>query len=433
MKYTLSLFTFLLLFGCASQKDRYIDTSDVQLFWTAYDKVKSTNDTLEQVKLINELYIEKGSEGLEAIMEARRYTAQSYVTAINHYPQYWESVRPNTLTAAGYAEAINQGIEELRKLYPPLKPAKIYFTIGALRTGGTTLADKVLIGTEIALADSSVVTSELETDLPHLPNYFRTNKPEKSIVFNNVHEYVHTQQKTTIANSLLSRTLIEGSAEFVAEKALNTISPTASVVFGKNNDQKIKEVFVKEMFTQFEIMWFWSNANNQFGVGDLGYYVGYAICKSFYENATDKPLAIQSMIELDYQNEEAVYDFINASHYFDKTIAEYKAEFDSKRPTVIGISEFSNTAKNVDPEIKTMTIEFSEEMNKDVRNFRLGPLGEENLLTITDLIGWSEDGKKLSLSIELKPSLQQQVLVTDIFRSKEGYLLAPYLIDITTR
>lgn len=32
---------------------------------------------------------------------------------------------------------------------------------------------------------------------------------------------------------------------------------------------------------------------------DLGYFVGYAICKSYYEHATDKVKAIDYMINLD--------------------------------------------------------------------------------------------------------------------------------------
>ncbi|MCB4235398.1 hypothetical protein LDL59_10835 [Kaistella anthropi] len=48
---------------------------------------------------------------------------------------------------------MNLGIEKLRKIYPELKPAKIYFTIGALRTNGTYSHNLVLIGSEIAMTD----------------------------------------------------------------------------------------------------------------------------------------------------------------------------------------------------------------------------------------------------------------------------------------
>ncbi len=432
MKYFILGIVALLYSSCSDSNTQTIVTSDIPLFWKAYDEVVQSKDSLEQIKLMDSLYFKNGSPGLHAINEARRYTAESYVDAINAYPQFWNSVRTKTLDADKYANEINVGIEKLRQIYPELKPANIYFTIGALRTGGTTLSDKVLIGTELALADSTTITSELNEDFPHLSPYFMSNDPNRSIVFTNIHEYVHTQQDTTIANSLMSKTLIEGVAEFVAELALNTVSPTESVVFGKNNDKWIKNAFVKEMFTEFEVMWFWGYANNQFNMGDLGYYVGYAISKSYYDHAEDKKQAIKEMIELDYLDEDVVVSFIDASGYFDKSIVEYKEQFQLNRPKVVGITEFANNSTEVDPSIKTMTIEFSKPMNTEIRNLRLGPLGEENLLSITDLIGWSEDHTKITFQIDLKKKLRQQLLVTDVFRAKDGYLLEPYLIDITT-
>lgn len=394
--------------------------------------MQGVSDSALQVQLLDSLYLQKGSEGLAAICRARRYTAASYVEAINKYPKYWASIRDKTFEAGGYAEMIGGGIEKLKQFYPDLKPAKIYFTIGALRTGGTTLEDKVLIGAEIAFGDSTVVTSEFQEDYPHLITFFQNNNPDEGIVFTNVHEYVHTQQDTTIANSLLSRTLIEGVAEFIAEKAMDMPSTTPAVIYGKQNEESIKEAFVKEMFTEFEVMWFWGNANNQFGIGDLGYYLGYAICRSFYENAEDKPEALRTMIELDYLNEDEVFNFIDSSKYFSKPLSAYKDEFEERRPRVIGLSEFGNNAENVDPSIATMTLKFSQHMNTTIRNLRLGPLGEEHLLEVTGLVGWSDDAREITFEIDLKPNLRQQLLITDIFRSEEGYLLEPFLVDITT-
>lgn len=429
----ITLITLLFVSCNLDKKQTNIITTDVTNFWQAFDSVKKTNDSVKQIKYLNELFINKGTPGLEAVMIARRYTVLSYQNAINKYPRFWKTLRPNTLKISDYTENIKQGVFQFKKLYPDAKSAQIYFTIGALRTGGTTIENKVLIGSEIALADNKVNASELENDFPHLLTYFKTNDPKKSLVFGNIHEYVHTQQDTTIANSLLSKTIIEGVAEFVAEKALNISSPNEALIYGKINDKKIKDAFVKELFTEFEIMWFWSNSNNQFKIGDLGYYVGYAICKSYFEQATNKQKAIKEMIELDYLNKDKVYKFVDASKYFDKSLAKYQKEIEIKRPRVVRISEFNNNSKNIDSKIKTMTIEFSKSMNTELLNLRLGPLGEHNLLNVIENLGWSKDGKKITYKIELKPNLRQQLLVSDIFRSKEGYLLAPYLIDITTK
>lgn len=430
-----ALIITLFFLSCkTNQKDEAtIITTDVTNFWEAYDQIKTTNDSIQRVTYLKELFLEKGTPGLKGIMQARRYTVSSYMTAIQKYPKFWESLRTNTSKVNSYKEGINKGIQSFKSLYPKAKSAKIFFTIGAFKTGGTTIENKVLIGSEIALGDKTVDTSELKEDFPNLPRYFKTNIPEESIVFGNVHEYVHTQQDTTIGNSLLSKTLIEGVAEFVAEKALNISSPNESIIYGKENDEKIKQAFVKEMFTKYEIRWFWSNTNNQFKVGDLGYYIGYAISKKYYEQAKDKKKAIEEMIELDYLYKDELYDFINKARYFDKPIAEYYKESEEKRPRVIGIEEFENNSKNVNSNIKTMTVEFSKEMDGGLVNLRLGPLGEDNLLQVTNNLGWSEDNRKITFEVMLEPNLRQQLLITDIFRSKDGYLLAPYLVDITTK
>ena len=72
-------------------------TDDVDHFWQAFDRVRATPDRARQVALMQRLYVDRGSEGLRAFMQARGYSAEEWVTQINKYPKFWASVRPNTL------------------------------------------------------------------------------------------------------------------------------------------------------------------------------------------------------------------------------------------------------------------------------------------------------------------------------------------------
>jgi hypothetical protein len=45
-------------------------TTDIDNFWTAYDKVITTKDRSEQLSYLNKLFIEKGTQGLRAMMQA---------------------------------------------------------------------------------------------------------------------------------------------------------------------------------------------------------------------------------------------------------------------------------------------------------------------------------------------------------------------------
>jgi hypothetical protein len=118
---------FLLLLSTKLFSQNLI-TYDIDNFWAAYDKITATKDVTKQYEYINKGYIDKGSPGLKAIMEARNYNDSSYIDAINSYPLFWTSVRKNTFKAKQFAKDIEIDLNKLKKIYPTLKPAKIYFT-----------------------------------------------------------------------------------------------------------------------------------------------------------------------------------------------------------------------------------------------------------------------------------------------------------------
>ncbi|HRI28752.1 MAG TPA: hypothetical protein PK715_11900, partial [Chitinophagales bacterium] len=145
MTFKLKLICITILIGCSLQiKGQNVVWTDVDNFWLAYDKIIQTKDSVTQYNLLEDLYFSKATDGLIAMRQVRNYTAKDYIDVINNYPNFWNSIRKNTLRAIEFGEEFNYGIEKLRQLYPALKPAKIYFTIGAMRSNGTTLDSLVL-------------------------------------------------------------------------------------------------------------------------------------------------------------------------------------------------------------------------------------------------------------------------------------------------
>ncbi|MDP2684470.1 MAG: hypothetical protein Q8P20_05440, partial [bacterium] len=328
-----------IIYGCAPKIDKSnqnIITSDIDNYWIAYDKITSTKDTIQQAEFLSTLFLDKASVGQKSMILARNYSEKEYLYAINNFSKFWSSIRKNTYQAKTVSKELELGIEKLNSIYPELKPAKIYFTIGALRSNGTTMDSLVLIGSELAFANKNTPTEEFPEYLAHLRSFF-DSEPSKNIVFLNIHEYIHTQQKTTIGNNLLAQTVLEGVAEFVAEKTLNTKSPNPQIQFGSENDAKIKAKFEIEMFSPNISNWIWNSADNEFGMRDLAYYVGYKICVNYYNTATDKQQAIKEMIQLDYNNEIELIKFVEKSGYFSKPLIVYKEAFENSRPNVIGL------------------------------------------------------------------------------------------------
>ncbi|TDO22913.1 Ig-like domain-containing protein [Pedobacter duraquae] len=425
-------------FFCASfsavfsqTENQNIITTDIDHFWEAYDKIITTKDSVAQYGYLNSLFLAKGSPGLKSIMEVRDYTAKSYLDAINSYPLFWNSIRNNTLKTKDLADSIAIAVQQMKKTYPNLRPAQIYFTIGALRTGGTTLKDRILIGSEIAMADKNTITTEFPQTFSHLGPHFKSN-PIDQVVFTNIHEYVHTQQKTTIASTLLGQCVLEGAAEFVAVLSTGKESTTPSMKYGEAHEAQVRNKFATQLYNPFNGFWLYTNAANEFNQRDMGYYVGYAICQKYYNGAKDKQQAIIDMIELDYDSETTLTSFVEKSGYFKKGLANIKAGYEKGRPTVSSVKPFRNRSKEINPSLTEITVTFSENMDKRFRNFEYGPLGQSNLLKITAFKSFSEDGKSATFEVEVQPGKNYQIVLGPGFRSLQGISLQPYLLEFST-
>lgn len=418
------------LFG--QGKTKAFTTSDIDNFWKAFDKITATKDSALQYQYLKTLYLDKGTPGLKAIMEVRNFTAASYINAINHYPLFWKSIRINTTRAAQAAATARAEIVKLKKLYPALQPATSYFTIGALGTNGTASNGMVLIGTELAFADEHTVASEFPGRMAGARKQFFSSNPINDIVLLNVHEYIHTNQRPIVDN-LLSQCIYEGVAEFLSCYVTGKPSAVPAVHWGKKNEDRVRKKFEQDMFNvNRRGLWLWSDQENEFGMRDLGYYVGYTLCERYLDKSKDKKQAVKEMIELDYTNEKMVEQFVDSTGFFSAPLNTLYDHFESRRPVVTGIDEFSNGNQAVNAHTGKITVRFSEPMDTLNRGFDYGPLGENNVLRVRRFIGFSADAMSVSFEVELQPGRQYQVQLTSRFRSREGFPLKSYLIDIRT-
>lgn len=407
-----------------------IVTEDIANFWTAYDKVRSTQDSALQLKYLQTYYLDKGTPGLSGIIRARRYSAEEYISAVNKYPRFWNSVRKNTQEVSTYAQRIQEGINGFKALYPDYKDAKVYFEIGVFRTPGTTIDGMVLIGAEMAMTNENTDVSEFPPALDYFKNYTKLN-PVDDLAFLNIHEFVHTQQNAPWAYDLLSQSLFEGSAEFIAELASGQPSIQPAIAYGTQNDIEVKEAFIKEMFSPHYYNWIWNSANNKFNTRDLGYYVGYAISKKYYEQSRDKKLALKKLIELDYTKPRRIEEFVEATGYFVQPIKSYKEAYEASRPRITSIIGIDQNHQTVDPNLSSFTITFSEEMDKRFMGTLLGELGEEGFPEITK-VTFAEDGKSANYQVKLVAETAYELVFGDNFRNRRAIPLKPMTLKFKT-
>lgn len=436
MKNTVFLLLLGLLASCQTNEKRetHVVTTDMDNFWNAYDAIVTEADSSKHLPLIDSLYINKGSAGLKAIMEARNYTSQEYVELIKTYPKFFSSLRSNTLKSKQFADEINGGIDRLEALYPRLKPAKIYFTIGCMRTNGTTRDSLVLIGSELAMLDEQTDISEFDEQTQGWLEAFIDTQPLDNLVLLNVHEYVHTQQHAQV-NNLLSIALREGIAEFVSTRAMNSPSASPAIEFGKKNAAAVRDKFEQEMFYfNNQPKWLWSNSPNEFGVRDLGYYIGYQMAENYYQQTEDKKAAINTMIELDYADEIEVENFVDQAGFFSASLDGLYNRFENSRPYVTRIRQFENNSQQVDPNINQITIDFSEPLNGYNTGVDFGDLGPDHFPKndVTQRF-WSNDNASWTITVALEPNRRYQILLSNNFRTAADIPLKPYLIDFKTR
>jgi hypothetical protein len=340
-------------------------------------------------------------------------------------------MREYMLKAPGLADQIKQGATKFFFIYPQQLPAEVYFTIGCFRTNGTIVDSLLLIGTELALAGPEVDLSEWPERMESLRPYMESN-PIENLVFLNTHEFVHTQQPTRQGYNLLGQSIFEGVPEFMATLALEQASTTPAIAYGKANDAKVKAAFAQEMGAEHYNNWLQNDANNQFGIRDLGYYVGYTMAEQYYRAAADKQAAFKHLIEMNYDDATTVNQFVDKLGYFDRKVSEYLAEYEANRPRVTQIAQFENNATNVDSSIKEITLHFSKPLSTDYINNNLGPLGKDYVPKIEG-VNIAEDGLSVTYQVDLTSGKEFQLTLGNGYRTEEGMRLVPYTMTFKTQ
>lgn len=313
MKPILIIFFLIASLSVHAQSSNKIFTSDIDNFWRAYDSIQQTQDFTKKLALINEYYISKKTKGLDAFMSLRDYNDTLYVKLIERYPKFWGSIRSNTLSVKTKIAAFNKAIADLQKLYPELREAEMYFTIGGLRSGGTVKDNMVLVGAEIATGDPSIDMSDFKNDW--LKNVF-AKQSLNNLVHLNIHEYIHTQQNGS-GDRVLNQCIMEGACDFITELVLQKKPASQYMFYGKKHHTDIKAQFKQDMLTQNFTNWLY-NGGEKGERADLGYYIGYEICKSYYKHAKNKSQAIKEIIELNYADDKAVDAFLAQSKFFEE-------------------------------------------------------------------------------------------------------------------
>jgi hypothetical protein len=365
---------FKIVFGQAQIE---VVTSDITNFWTAFDSVQTTPDTAKQAAFIQKYYLDKASFGLKYTIEFTEKKASDWVGYIDNSREKLQRIRPYTLYVLAQKSILDKKIDYFKELYPDFKKGNIYFVIGTGIFGGRVSEGKVIVGAEVEANE----------------------KPDWPIGIV-LHEFVHTQQFPPKRLALLGNTIMEGMADFIAEvvnqQDLAVTYPDRHTAFGNKNEKAVWVEFKKYMSSSENFKFFdWLYGStgrtiNEVNMRDLGYFVGYKICKSYYEKATDKKAAIKEMLALDCSTDENAKAFLIKSGYApdgDKKFIENLVF----APVVLAKKNIKLTQYGY--EIKGENVVFAFDIPKNV------PLSDIKKVTLAGTFnGWNPKDDKLMLA-----------------------------------
>lgn len=275
-------------------------TKDIDNFWIAYDESLPDYDPV----VFDKLYIKKGSKGLKGFIKGRIKDGENLSSIIKKRPKYYSSLRSVTTQIRGQEARIKSYLVNMKEIYPPAIFPDVYFVIGAMSSGGTTSKHGLIIGADMYGRTANMPEDELTKW--HL-SVIRSIEEVPHIV---AHELVHFQQNYD-GGSLLQASIKEGAADFIGELVSGKHINEHVHAFANPMEEELWNEFKERMNENDFTGWLYSSQKGR--PNDLGYWMGYKIVKSYYDNATDKEQAIEDILTIKNFDE-----FLKASKYPEK-------------------------------------------------------------------------------------------------------------------
>jgi len=277
-----------------------IVTSDIHNFWKAFDAAAPgfAPEPFQQE------YLDKRSKGIDGFLKGRIQSAAHLARVVGSHATYYGSIRESTMRIDGMKEEIRQSLLKFKTMYPDAVFPPVYFVVGALNSGGTASDDALIIGADMYGRTPTTPTEELNDWLKSVI------KPVEEVPHIVAHELVHFQQKYDGGN-LLAASIKEGSADFLAELISGQHMNKHVHDFADPREQELWTEFKARMNKRDYTGWLYSNTPGR--PNDLGYWMGYKITKSYYDNAADKKQAIADILTI-----KNFKKFLEESRYEDK-------------------------------------------------------------------------------------------------------------------
>ena len=277
------------------KKVKIID-SDVINFWKANDLVTKNPENAESI--YKKQYIDKGTIALQFYYVNKINTIENFVFHHKIKKKYYESIRQNTLNTKKFQSSYQKSFIKLKEIYPQAIFPPIYFVIGKFNSAGTISSDGLILAIDQACMSENAKISELTLWEKN------NNSAFDELPYTVAHELIHYEQSGMASSPmLLKAALVEGMADFIGELISGKTANERLHIYAKGKEKSIWADFKKEMLLNDKSNWIAnSDQETEEKPADLGYWVGYQICKAYYNQASNKKKAIYDMLNIqDYE------------------------------------------------------------------------------------------------------------------------------------
>nr|WP_199156775.1 DUF2268 domain-containing putative Zn-dependent protease [Pedobacter sp. ASV2] len=299
-KLTPLLFLLFLCILCSAQQTTSINTdpekvkfitSDIPRFWVAFDS--ATRDPQRSVAIYDQLYFKEGSYGLGIFKTAAIGSTEVFANKIAKYHLYYQSIRKNTLNVPQTIPAMRESLYKLKAIYPQAIFPDVYIVIGCMSSGGRSMKEGLFLGADVNCAHES---SDFTNINPGFAKVLKSLTLSRLPIFV-AHELAHYQQNyTDSSKNVLSRAIVEGSADFIC-KLTTGMTANNLLQYGEKHEKELWMQFKNDLYSSDIQKWFYypSTENRP---SDLGYYIGFKITEAYYLKAKDKKKAIVEILNI---------------------------------------------------------------------------------------------------------------------------------------
>ena len=243
-------------------------TSDIPLFWKAFDQIETNKDPFRD-------YIDNGSKGLKDFIPYRIESPKHLLKVVKKRFEDYESIRENSYQIEPQTKLIRDFYQKLKNLYEAAVFPPTYFVIGAFNSGGTSSNNGLIIGVE------------MQSNIENVPYIV-------------AHELIHFNQNYPSENpTLLEQSIKEGSADFIGELISGKHINEVAFNYVNKNEKQLCAEFVKIMNDTNYHGWLYGTKGKLKGrPNDLGYWMGYKICESYYDKSNNQHKAIRDILNI---------------------------------------------------------------------------------------------------------------------------------------